>query len=411
MSGWWSRAARCRASRRHGSPLSATSTSAPGPRWTPPCSPWWATAPRCVRPPRARRIPSLESFPIVRRCTDEVGQKLTEQVLQTNRNEKDPVVVAGPVFADSGGPSLFKDGYVTTVTSYGYTNNCRRVGACSGWTSRPCRAGWPPWASGRSRFGRALSRDEPCCHLAGEPPTTQRIVADHSRPQRPSSLARKPPVRASSGGQLHRSLFGTPRSTCSTCWPQPAKVALPQVRQVAGRHIGWSSWSVLGRVTEPQHVGQAAALHQRQSGVLHGGGRGDHGRREDGCTPRDGESGERHVETVADTPWGISQERALLRSGTAGTGLPVPAPRRSRVDRRAAPAPSAGRRSPHRPGRDVGEAARGEGADSWASPCAIASRQPVTMRLQDCDGVPPGDAGRPSTTSATSVGAERVSSS
>ena len=33
----------------------------------------------------------------------------------------------GTCFGDSGGPS-FKDGYVTTVTSYGYTSNCRYLG-------------------------------------------------------------------------------------------------------------------------------------------------------------------------------------------------------------------------------------------------------------------------------------------
>ena len=30
----------------------------------------------------------------------------------------------GSCFGDSGGPT-FKDGYIVTVTSYGYTQNCR----------------------------------------------------------------------------------------------------------------------------------------------------------------------------------------------------------------------------------------------------------------------------------------------
>ncbi len=73
------------------------------------------------------RKPTPQSYPIVRRFTDEVGQKLTPQVLQTNGNDKDPRGGGGTCFGDSGGPS-FKDGYLTTVTSYGYTSNCRYLG-------------------------------------------------------------------------------------------------------------------------------------------------------------------------------------------------------------------------------------------------------------------------------------------
>ena len=58
---------------------------------------------------------------------DEVGQKLTPQILQTNGNDKDPRGGGGSCFGDSGGPS-FKDGYLVTVTSYGYTANCRYLG-------------------------------------------------------------------------------------------------------------------------------------------------------------------------------------------------------------------------------------------------------------------------------------------
>lgn len=71
--------------------------------------------------------PTPQSFPLVRRYTDEVGQKLTPQILQTNGNEHDVRGGGGTCFGDSGGPS-FKDGYVTTVTSYGYTSNCRYLG-------------------------------------------------------------------------------------------------------------------------------------------------------------------------------------------------------------------------------------------------------------------------------------------
>jgi hypothetical protein len=71
--------------------------------------------------------PTPMSYPIVRRVTDEVGQKLTPQVLQVNGNENDPRGGGGTCFGDSGGPS-FNGGYQVTVTSYGYTSNCRYLG-------------------------------------------------------------------------------------------------------------------------------------------------------------------------------------------------------------------------------------------------------------------------------------------
>jgi hypothetical protein len=77
--------------------------------------------------PTGPQNPVPQSYPLVRRYTDEVGQKLTPQILQTNGNEKDTRGGGGTCFGDSGGPS-FKDGYVTTVTSYGYTSNCRYLG-------------------------------------------------------------------------------------------------------------------------------------------------------------------------------------------------------------------------------------------------------------------------------------------
>lgn len=68
--------------------------------------------------------PTPMSYPIVRRYALEPGQKLTPQILQTNGNENDPRGTGGTCFGDSGGPS-FNGGYQVTVTSYGYTNNCR----------------------------------------------------------------------------------------------------------------------------------------------------------------------------------------------------------------------------------------------------------------------------------------------
>ena len=70
------------------------------------------------------QTPTPMSYPIVRRYADLPGQKLTPQILQVNGNENDPRGTGGTCFGDSGGPSLH-GGYVVTVTSYGYTSNCR----------------------------------------------------------------------------------------------------------------------------------------------------------------------------------------------------------------------------------------------------------------------------------------------
>jgi secreted trypsin-like serine protease len=73
------------------------------------------------------QTPTPQRFPIVRRYTTEIGQKLTDQILQVNGNENDPRAGGGSCFGDSGGPSVL-NGYVVGDTSYGYTANCRYLG-------------------------------------------------------------------------------------------------------------------------------------------------------------------------------------------------------------------------------------------------------------------------------------------
>ena len=68
--------------------------------------------------------PTPMSYPLIRRVTTEIGQKLAVQVFQTNGNEHDNRAGGGTCFGDSGGPA-FLNGYVVGDTSYGYTNNCR----------------------------------------------------------------------------------------------------------------------------------------------------------------------------------------------------------------------------------------------------------------------------------------------
>lgn len=73
------------------------------------------------------QTPTPQRQPIVRRYTDEIGQKLTSQILQMNGNEHDPRAGGGTCFGDSGGPGVH-GGYVVADTSYGYTDNCRYLG-------------------------------------------------------------------------------------------------------------------------------------------------------------------------------------------------------------------------------------------------------------------------------------------
>ena len=79
------------------------------------------------KPDSGPQKPTPQSYPIVRRYTDAVGQKLTPQILQVNGNEHDNRGGGGSCFGDSGGPTFDEAGYLVTVTSYGYTANCRYI--------------------------------------------------------------------------------------------------------------------------------------------------------------------------------------------------------------------------------------------------------------------------------------------
>jgi Trypsin len=76
------------------------------------------------KPDSGPQKPTPMSYPLLRRYTDVVGQKLTPQILQVNGNPNDTRGGGGSCFGDSGGPTFIDDRLVT-VTSYGYTENCR----------------------------------------------------------------------------------------------------------------------------------------------------------------------------------------------------------------------------------------------------------------------------------------------
>jgi len=79
------------------------------------------------KPDSGPQKPTPESYPLIRRYAVQPGQKLTDQILQLNGNINDTRGTGGTCFGDSGGPT-FLNGYVVTVTSYGYTDNCRYLG-------------------------------------------------------------------------------------------------------------------------------------------------------------------------------------------------------------------------------------------------------------------------------------------
>jgi hypothetical protein len=79
------------------------------------------------KPESGPQKPTAETYPLIRRYAVQPGQKLTSQILQLNGNINDNRGTGGTCFGDSGGPT-FLNGYVVTVTSYSYTENCRYLG-------------------------------------------------------------------------------------------------------------------------------------------------------------------------------------------------------------------------------------------------------------------------------------------
>ncbi len=84
------------------------------------------------KPDSGPQKPQPMSYPLIRRYAFAPGQKLTPQILQVNGNPNDNKGTGGSCFGDSGGPTFHSptnthsSGEVqVTVTSYGYTDNCR----------------------------------------------------------------------------------------------------------------------------------------------------------------------------------------------------------------------------------------------------------------------------------------------
>ncbi len=79
------------------------------------------------KPESGPQKPTPQGLPLIRRVTTSNGQKLTDQIVQMNGNPANVLAGGGTCFGDSGGPSFIGTN-LTTVTSYGYTSNCRYIG-------------------------------------------------------------------------------------------------------------------------------------------------------------------------------------------------------------------------------------------------------------------------------------------
>ena len=79
------------------------------------------------KPEDGPQKPVPMSTPRIRRVAEMPGQKLTPQIVQMNGVIADNRGTGGTCFGDSGGPA-YLNGYIVTVTSYGYTDNCRYLG-------------------------------------------------------------------------------------------------------------------------------------------------------------------------------------------------------------------------------------------------------------------------------------------
>ena len=79
------------------------------------------------KPDGGPQKPIPMSSPRIRRVAESPGQKLMPQIVQMNGNINDTRGTGGTCFVDSGGPS-YLNGYIVTVTSYGFTDNCRYLG-------------------------------------------------------------------------------------------------------------------------------------------------------------------------------------------------------------------------------------------------------------------------------------------
>lgn len=97
----------------------------------------------------------LMTYPIARRFTDVVGQKLMPQVLQVNGNFHDARAGGGSCYGDSGGPG-YLNGYLVAVISYSNTAKCRYLSGLQR-LDVPAVHNWIFGVEGVDRVGASVS--------------------------------------------------------------------------------------------------------------------------------------------------------------------------------------------------------------------------------------------------------------
>ncbi len=107
----------------------------------------------------------------------------------------------------------------------------------------PCFPGCPCGLSSKQSSIRAAQAD---VFIMASPFEWLGAAIDHTDDLRPPKIRS---TKDTLGGHWQRLDFGTPAITWLTCWPQPAHVALPHLRQVTCRHIVRSSLRVDRTVT------------------------------------------------------------------------------------------------------------------------------------------------------------------
>src|SRR5699024_5833285 len=147
-----------------------------------------------------------------------------------------------------------------------------RAGGCRVWSRNRLRGNsWPRSVGAAvSRAGTVMSRAEEVTVRTDGTVVSRADGTARRAVQRPSSRAKNPGRAGSSWCPSQRWARGTSRMTRSTCWPQPAQVVLPQVRQVTALHMSNLLPGRGGRGGRGAG-GARGAGRQRSSGRLGGG--------------------------------------------------------------------------------------------------------------------------------------------
>ena len=164
--------------------------------------------------------PTPQPYPLVRRLADAPGQKLTDQILQVNSNEKDPRGTGGTCFGDSGAGLPRRPPSRSRFTA---TPRTAATSPASAWTSRSCRTGSPRSSASRQPADRLGCPDgcpaDPHLHarLMFRASSAPEPTADMASPRAGSSSS-EPPAATST-----ISTRSSATATTTSWWPSPPR--------------------------------------------------------------------------------------------------------------------------------------------------------------------------------------------